>query len=58
MATTTGVSADDEAYDYKEAFPALPEGGRNNTTPVSGQWSNKFSLRTSKCTQVRYLKKI
>ncbi|KAL4221822.1 hypothetical protein ACF0H5_020076 [Mactra antiquata] len=52
MATTSGVSAEDEAYDYKEAFPALPESGKNNATPVSGKWSDKFSLKTSKCTQV------
>ena len=52
MATTSGVSAEDEAYDYTEAFPALPMADKTNTTPVSGQWSNKFTVKTSKCTQV------
>ncbi|XP_053378526.1 vigilin-like [Mercenaria mercenaria] len=52
MATTSGVSAEDEAYDYTEAFPALPMIEKANTTPVSGQWSNKFTVKTSKCTQV------
>lgn len=55
MATTTGVvgvTAEDEAYDYAEAFPALPLGTQSNVTPVSDTWSNKFTVKTSKCTQV------
>lgn len=52
MATTSGVTAEDEAYDYQEAFPALPLGAQTSITPVSDSWSNKFTVRTSKCTQV------
>lgn len=54
MATTSGMSAEDEAYvcNYTDAFPPLPAGEKGNATPVSGQWSNKFTVKTSKCTQV------
>ena len=51
MATTSGVSVEDEAYDYMKAFPALSK-SEFNTTPVSGTYNNKFSVKTSTCTQV------
>lgn len=54
MATTSGMSTEDEAYvcNYTDAFPPLPAGEKGNAAPVSGQWSNKFTVKTSKCTQV------
>lgn len=47
--------AEEESYDYNSAFPALPmatAGG--GPSPATNSWAgtNKFSVRTSRCTQV------
>ena len=57
MATHDHVihDAEEEAFDYNSAFPALPMAmPQNNSAPVSNNWDtiNRFSLKTSNCTQV------
>mgnify|MGYP006890238337 FL=1 len=54
MATTSGATMDEESHDYTQAFPALPEGntGSNVAPAFGGNWLTKFSVKTSKCTQV------
>lgn len=54
MATTSGAM-DDNTHDYTTAFPALPEGNATGSVAPAfgGNWLNKFSVKTSKCTQVK-----
>lgn len=57
MATHDRVihDAEEEAFDYNQAFPALPIAApQNSAYPVSNNWAgtNKFSVKTSNCTQV------
>lgn len=54
MATTSGATMEDDTHDYTQAFPALPEGNPSgNMAPAfGGNWLTKFSVKTSKCTQV------
>ena len=49
---------EEEAFDYNSAFPALPMATpQSSATPVSNNWAgtNKFSVKTSNCTQVSFI---
>ena len=55
---------EEESFDYNSAFPALPMATPGSgTSPVANNWAGttKFSVRTSRCTQVHvhiYLYKV